>query len=259
MVKKALLIPDCHIPYQDQEAYDLMLWVAQDAGIDEVVILGDFLDFYGVNSHGKDPGITETLQEEITAGVEKLIQLKRLFPHAKRVYIEGNHEHRLGRYIASKCPDLYGVVDVYSLLELRVLGFEFVPFTPDQQYHVLGSKLVARHCPLSGGEHCAAGTVKKALTSVIFGHTHRIQEAQVVSIDGKNYRGISNGWLGDKNHPVMSYVKNHHQWAQGFSIVTVMDDGTWFNQLIHIIEGRCHYNGYIYSNRSDDRSIREAR
>lgn len=249
MVKKALIIPDCHIPYEDKRAYELMLKVAKDVDPDEIVILGDYADFYAVNSHGKDMAVQNgLLQDEVHEVVLRLAELKKLFPKAKRVFIEGNHEYRLGRYINSKCPDLYGVFDTASVLELNVLGYEFVPYTPDQKYRVLGSKLIARHEPLAGGKHVAQNTVEKAMHSVIFGHTHRIQEAQVVSIDGENYRGISSGWLGDQNSPVFQYVKSHHQWALGFSVVNVLDDGTWLNSLVHIINYKCYYDGYIYEN-----------
>jgi UDP-2,3-diacylglucosamine pyrophosphatase LpxH len=249
MVKRALIIPDCHIPYEDKRAYDLMLTVAKDVDPDEIVILGDYADFYAVNSHGKDAAVENgTLEEEVTRVVERLIEIKKLFPKAKRVFIEGNHEYRLARYINSKCPDLYGVFDTKSVLELGILGYEFVPYGPNQKYRVLGSKLIARHEPLAGGKHVAQNTVEKAMHSVIFGHTHRIQEAQVVTIDGENYRGISSGWLGDTQHRIFEYVKGHHQWAHAFSVVNVLDDGTWFNQLIHIINYKCYYDGHIYEN-----------
>lgn len=249
MVKKALIIPDCHIPYEDKRAYDLMLAVAKDIKPDEIVIQGDYADFYAVNSHGKDAAVQNgVLQDEIHEVVLRLSELNKLFPKAKKVYIEGNHEYRLARYINSRCPDLYGVVDIESVLELKILGYEFVPYGPNQKYHVMGSKLIARHEPLAGGKHVAQNTVEKAMHSVIFGHTHRIQEAQIVTIHGENYRGISNGWLGDTTHKVMQYVKGHHQWSHGFSVVTVLDDGTWFNSLIHIIDYKCYYDGFIYEN-----------
>ena len=249
MVKKALIIPDCHIPYEDKRAYELMLKVAQDVDPDEIVILGDYADFYAINSHGKDGAVGNgLLEDEVFEVIERLKELNKLFPKAKKVFIEGNHEYRLGRYINSKCPDLYGVFDTASVLELKVLGYEFVPYSPDQKYRVLDSKLIARHEPLAGGKHVAQNTVEKAMHSVIFGHTHRIQEAQVVTMCGENYRGISSGWLGDKNSPVFSYVKSHHQWSQGFSVVTCLEDGTWFNSLIHIIDYKCVFEGYIYEN-----------
>jgi len=245
-IKTALIIPDCHIPYEDKRAYQLMLDVAMDLSPDEIVILGDYADFYAVNSHGKSPTLTLSLQEEVTAVVERLIELNKLFPKSKKVFIQGNHEYRLERYIAKNCPDLYGVTDTKSILELNILGYNYVPYGPTQKYHVLGSKLIARHEPLAGGKHVAQNTVEKAMASVIFGHTHRIQEAQIVTMGGDNYRGISSGWLGDSKHEVMQYVRSHHQWALGFSIVRVLNSGTWFNQLVHIIDYKCMVDGFIY-------------
>lgn len=245
-IRTALIIPDCHIPYHDARAYQLMLDVASDINPDEVVILGDYADFYAINSHGKDPNMSHILMDEVAAVVEELQRLKRMFPDAKKVYIEGNHEFRLARYIKQKCPDLFGAFTVPQLLELSPLGFDFVPYSPNQQYKVLDSKLIARHEPLAGGKHVAQNTAEKAMASVIFGHTHRIQEAQTVAMDGHNYRGISSGWLGDQSNQVMQYVKSHHQWALGFSITRVLDDGTWFNSLIHIIDYKCMVDGYIY-------------
>jgi UDP-2,3-diacylglucosamine pyrophosphatase LpxH len=249
MIKRALVIPDCHIPYQDQSAYELMLAVAKDLDPDELVILGDYADFFAINSHGKDADMVGVLlMDEVQEVIAKLEELVRLFPNAKKVFCEGNHEYRLTRYLSQKAPDLFGVVDVPSILELDRLGFQYVPYGPNQKYNILGSKLIARHSPLAGGKHVAMNTAEKAMCSVIFGHTHRIQEAQIVTISGENYRGISSGWLGDKNSKVMQYVKNHHQWALGFSIVSVLEDGTWFNTLTHIIDDKCMYNGYLYEN-----------
>ena len=245
-IKTALIIPDCHIPYHDRRAYQLMLDVASEINPDEIVILGDYADFYAINSHGKDPNMTHLLMDEVAEVTEELQRIKRKFPDAKKVYIEGNHEYRLARYIKQKCPDLFGAFTVPQLLELPRLDFEFVPYGPTQRYNVLGSSLIARHEPLAGGKHVAQNTAEKAMASVIFGHTHRIQEAQIVTMGGQNYRGISSGWLGDKEHDVMQYVDSHHQWAQGFSVMRLLEDGTWFNQLIHIIDYKCIVDGVLY-------------
>jgi len=245
-IKTALIIPDCHIPYHDKRAYQLMLDVASDLSPDEIVILGDYADFYAINSHGKDPQGQHLLQDEVAEVVKELKVLNRKFPDAKKVFICGNHEHRLARYVTNRCPDLYGVLDVASILELSALGYEYIPYEPNQKYSVLGSSLFARHEPLAGGKHVAQNTAEKAMASVIFGHTHRIQEAQTVTMDGQNYRGISSGWLGDKSNPVFGYVKSHHQWSLGFSVMRLLEDGTWFNQLIHIQDYKCVVDGYLY-------------
>lgn len=223
-----------------------MIDVAREQDINEIVLLGDFADFYNVSSHGKDAGIRETLRFEINDVQKRLKDLSLFFPKANKIYIVGNHEWRLHRYINSNCPDLYGIVDLELILNCADNKFKLIPYGPNQFHKVLNSKLLARHEPIAGGIHCAHGTVAKALHSVIFGHTHRIQESQIVSIDGKNLRGISCGWLGDPKHEVFSYLKNHHQWASGFSIVRTIPDGTWFNELIHIINGKCFSNGKFY-------------
>ena len=106
------------------------------------------------------------------------------------------------------------------------------------------AKLIARHEPLGGGVHVAHNSVVKAGCSVIFGHVHRIQESQVVMIDGSNHRGISAGWLGNKDHSVMNYVKNHHQWSLGFALVTVQGK-EFFCDLKHIINYKVLHNGKI--------------
>lgn len=245
-IKKALIIPDCHIPYEDKRAYQLMLDIAVDQEISEVVILGDYADFYDITSHPKDPGMGTKLIDEVSAVQARLMELRALFPKARIVYIEGNHEYRLGRYIRDRAHELFGLIDTYTLLGLKTLNIDFIPYGPNQKHPVMGSTLYARHEPIAGGTHCAYGTVVKAQASVIFGHTHRIQEAQIVSIDGQNFRGISCGWLGDESDPVMGYVKNHHQWAKAFSILNLLEDGTWFNHLLHIINYKTVYNGKVY-------------
>jgi predicted phosphodiesterase len=243
--QRALIIPDCHIPFEDKKAYELMLKVGQHIQPEEIVILGDYADFYDVSSHGKDPHIVSKLLDEVEAVKGRLAELRRLFPSAEIVYIEGNHEYRLGRYIRDKAPELFGIVGVENILGLEGFGIKFIPYGPCQKHRVLGASIIARHEPLAGGVHVAHNTASKALHSVIFGHTHRIQESQIVSFNGENHRGISSGWLGNCRLPAFNYVKAHHQWALGFSVLTLTGK-TWFNQLVHIIDYKCQCDGIIF-------------
>lgn len=245
-IKRAIIWPDTHLPYHDQKAVNLIKSVAKDICPDEIVFLGDILDFYHISLWPKDPEIEGSLIDEIDCGIKLFTEIRDLFPKASIVYLEGNHEHRLTRFLNEKCAQLFGIINLPTLLHLEKLKIKFIPYGPSQRYNVLGSSLIARHEPLGGGVHCAYQSVTKAQKSMIFGHTHRIQEFQIVSIDGENYRGISSGWLGDKNHRVMQYVKSHHQWAQGFSVVTLMPSGLFFNQLVHIIDHQCWVDGKFY-------------
>lgn len=242
-----LVIPDCHIPYHDQRAYNLMIEVAKSVkDLNEIVILGDYADFYAINSHGKHPKFGHVLMDEIGQVRKELERLATLFPKAKRVFIQGNHEYRLERYVQNMCPDLFGVVDTKSILCLDELGYEFVPYGPNQKYAIAGGKLYARHEPIGGGQHAAASTVNKAGCSVIFGHIHRIQQHRKVFINGEDHLGASVGWLGDKDHEVMSYLKNHAQWQLGCAFVNTLDDGTFFLDTKHIINYTTMHNGKLF-------------
>lgn len=238
---------NCHIPYADQRAYDLMLDVAKDVNdLAEIVILGDYADFYAVNSHGKHPQFNHVLASEVTQVRKELERLCKLFPNTKKVFIQGNHEYRLERYIYDKCPELFGIADTRSILKLDELGYEFVEYGPNQKYSVLGSKLYARHEPIGGGAHAAFGTVAKAGCSIIYGHVHKIQQYRSVFIDGADHMAASVGWLGNKNHPVMQYVKSHPQWQLGFALAHVVESGNFFLDIKHIIDYTTVHNGKIY-------------
>lgn len=250
-IRQALIIPDCHIPFEDKTAYGLMLDCAKDIeNLSEIVILGDYADFYNVSFHGKNPDIQETLKDEVLIVKQRLGEIRKLFPRAKIVFIEGNHCFRLNRYIQEKCPDLYGIFDLYSALDLEKLKIELVPYGPHQKYNVLGVSLIAKHEPIGGGVNPSHATVMQAGTSVVMGHTHRLSEWHTINLEGHQICGINAGWLGDKNNAVMSYVKNFHRWNLGFCTVTALEDNSWYHQLVKIIvkgkKYRCLFNGMLY-------------
>jgi hypothetical protein len=243
----ALVIPDCHIPYHDSRAYELMLDVAKDIpDLNEIVILGDYADFYAVNTHGKHPQFAHVLAEEVSAVRSELERLNKLFPSAKKVFISGNHEYRLERYIYKNCPELFGLADTANVLQLDKLGYEFIPYDGNQRYQILGSKLYARHEPLGAGDLAAINTAKRAGCSMVFGHVHRMQEHRLVFMNGDDHLAACVGWLGDKSHPVMSYLKSHAQWQLGFGLVKVLDNGLFWLDRKHIIDYTVINNGKVY-------------
>lgn len=249
-LKKALIIPDCHRPYHHKKAYNLMLKVALDLNPDEIVILGDYADFYAVNGHGKHPGMQDLLLTEIEGndGINAgLDELDKLFPDAKKVYIEGNHEYRLERYITKNAPMLFGVTQWDYLFELnRRPNWTAIHYGPSQMYRILNSHLYARHEPLSMSS--AKASAKNSLCNLVYGHIHRIEEAHIVAMTGENYCNFSVGWLGDQRKTeVFGYARNP-QWALGFGVVYVNPHSKCFyRHKIHILENMtCVFNGKLY-------------
>lgn len=246
MLECALIIPDTHRPYHDRRAYKLMIKVAKSLKkyIKEIVILGDYADFYCVSSHQRHPTVLNLLQDEVKDVISGIKELEELFPRAKKVFIEGNHEYRLERYLVSQAPALFGVTETENVLKLQ--NWKFVPYGPNQKYKILGSKLVARHEPLGSS---AKATASKSLCSLVYGHIHRIEESHLVGLDGTNHVVFSVGWLGDKRmDKIFGYTKGHQQWQLGFGLAWVdTATGYFYHQKIHILDNyTCLVNGVLF-------------
>lgn len=227
-----------------------MLMVAKDIDPEMVIILGDYADFYAVSSHGKDPRIPNLLMDEVVDVLSGLQELDDLFPSAQKVFLQGNHCWRLERYLCNQAPALFGITDTKILLDFdRRPKWHFVNYGPNQMYQIFNSALWARHEPLGPTAKASAG---KAMCSFVHGHTHRIEAAYSVGLRGDQHICYSPGWLGDKRKDIIfGYVKQHHQWNLGFSIVYVdKKTGLFFPSIINIIEDgnkvSCSVNGKLY-------------
>jgi hypothetical protein len=211
-------------------------------------LLGDYADYYAINGHGpKDPRVIQSLQDEVNDVNLGLDQLDKLFPKAKKYYIQGNHEFRLERYIQNRCPEIFGFVDSQDLFKIRQRpNWTWVPYGPNQKTRILGSHLWARHEPLASS---AKATASKALCSIVYGHLHRIEQSHITGMEGKEHVAFSCGWLGQKKaDEIFGYVKSHHQWQLGFGLVYV-DPKTknFYHQIIHILDNyTCVVNGKLY-------------
>lgn len=74
-LSRILIIPDTHVPYHDERAWQLLLQVARAFGFDYVIILGDFIDCYSVSSHSKSPSRVRLVRLEADAGKKKLSEI----------------------------------------------------------------------------------------------------------------------------------------------------------------------------------------
>jgi len=252
MVKVSLNIPDTHIPFHCQKSYDLMLQIAKDVdediGITEINILGDYLDFFWVSLHPKGPAssiIRESFKDEIYEGIKKLTELRNLFPKAKINFLEGNHEFRLVRYIVSKCPELYDLYSLPDILCFDKLNIEYHPFGKGQKVSCLGTNLFMRHQPYNQGRNCAATTAHNKGISLLFGHTHRLQNYTLIKGDGEEVSTYSSGWLGDRTLPAFEYMDTD-DWGTGFTMTYAFSEKDWHLHQIHIKNGRTVYNGSLY-------------
>lgn len=221
--RKALLLYDPHIPYQDQDAYDTVLNYAEEWQPDDIIIGGDFADFKQVSFWKDAPG-RSTLSDEINTVKRYLMGLRETFPIQRIVYLEGNHEARLARYLYTKAPELYGLPEltVPTLLKLADLNIEYVSnislLTHNQNPFKLGKLFVLHGHEVKmswDGINLARTMYLRTHQNVIFGHHHQAQQFTFKKLDGKH----DGSWMvGGLCRLSESYMPMNN-WIHGFATV----------------------------------------
>lgn len=242
-MEKILFIPDCHVPYHDVLAYNLMMKVAKDFKPDHIIILGDYADFYAVSAHDKNPTRVSQLDEEISKATDMLWGIKDLGAK-NNVFVSGNHEDRLTRYLMQKAPALYKSITIPNILGIDKMGFQFVPYRSDYQ---LG-KLFVTHDTGKAGYNAHKQALDAYHRSVVIGHTHRFGMIIQGDANGDKHVGAMFGWLGDVNQ--VDYMHNINavkDWTLGFGIGYLNPKtGYVYLQPVPIVRYTCVLNGVLY-------------
>ena len=211
---------------------------------DHTIILGDFGDFFDVSSHSKDPSRRFKLEEEIIEIKKGLDQVKSIGAK-NNVFISGNHEDRLKRYLEDAAPELHKIISLPKILELAEKGFKYIPYK--QSYKI--GKLNLTHDCGKAGRYAHYGALDTFQHNVIIGHTHRMGYAVEGNANGERHLGVMLGWLGDVEEvDYMHRVKAMKDWSHGFGI-GYMDTktGVVYVVPIPIINGTVVIEGKLIS------------
>lgn len=242
-LRTVLLVPDCHHPYSDRDAWELMLDVARDLKPETIICIGDFADFYSVSSHSKDPGRRLSLPEEVEFVKARRAELDELGA-AEKEFCEGNHCHRLTRYLMDKAPALFGTVSTDELLKLSDNGWKFTAYRD----HTARGAIHYTHDTGHSGRYAVYRSLDTYQHSVVTGHTHRLAYVVEGNAVGDVKLSAQFGWLGD-----LSKVDYLHRataaksWALGFGVgYEDRQTGHTFWVPVPIVENRCVVNGKLY-------------
>lgn len=236
--ERTLVIPDVHVPYHDKVAFRCMLKAAKAMKPDNIVIIGDFPDFYAVSAHPKPPSRRANFPWEIEQTNKALDLVDALNPPNRKEYVMGNHEYRMDRFIRDKAPELYGLkgTTVVEQLGLRKRGWNVTPFN---DYIRLG-KVAYTHTLGHFGATAITQTLRSFGGNIVIGDIHR---------GGVNYQGtvkdggrfcMAVGWLGDvKSVDYKHLARAERDWEHGFGIVDTDERGIGWPQFVPIIYGKC--------------------
>lgn len=234
-----VVCPDVHVPYHDPLAWKTFLAAVKHKKPDVLVIIGDFADFYAVSFYSKKPDRARFLKAEIDSVNDELDAVQKLrVPRV--VFLSGNHEARLERYLNEKAPELYGLIDVPTLFRFKERGWEYVPYG---QAISIG-KMDFSHDVGRCGKNAARASLEDYGDNITIGHTHQLGTAYVGTVRGSKRVCLNVGWLGgfkhvDYKHKNMALRSYQH----GFGLIH--QDSTGFSSChaIPIHEGRCEVDG----------------
>jgi len=207
---RLVTINDMQFPFHDEATLQAVDAFLLDLEPTIFVIAGDGTDFYELSHFDKNPARGRTLQDELDISGGKLKRWRRRHPKARRVYIEGNHEDRLRRWLWQH-P---GVASLRSLDLAEQLDakddWEFLNY--GSQVEVAG--YLIEHGDVTRGHagYAARAMFEKRGMSGVCGHTHRFGVYTRRDARG-HHTYIENGCLCLLNP---EYVHNP-DWTQAFT------------------------------------------
>lgn len=163
-------IGDIHFPFHNPSALAETIDFIDSYKPKNIILLGDIVDCYALSRFDKEPSRILSLQKEFDLATDFICKLKEICPKSKIIYIEGNHERRLQKYLDSH-PEISSLrsLNIPLLLNLDELDVPYVKsFTLGDMYFHHG-EIVRKYSGQS-----ARGELDKTDMSGISGHTHRL-------------------------------------------------------------------------------------
>jgi len=242
----AMVLPDLHIPYQEESALRCVMKAHKILKPKKTVILGDWLDAEAFKSFRSKSLIEVKAHDFKKDEIDPCnVILDKLQKNTQTlVYIEGNHDQRIEKIAADTSTSktfkaIYSLVSPRTLLSAGRKNFVWVPYSDQLSHYAIAPDLWAFH----GWSYSinVAETHLKYLMSIsgVFGHVHRQQAAvRRNKVTNKLVKAWTPGCLCQLQ-PIWG-TQTPTDWVHGFSIVYVKNDGSkWFEYTITIDDGTC--------------------
>lgn len=248
-LRVVVVITDVHVPDQDAALWKALLAFLEDVLPDEVILGGDFLELESCSQH---PGANLIMYAaDVDAGNAALDDLQTASPRSKLTYLEGNHETRLSRFLASRAPTLVGALGLRAALKLDQRGIDWVP--EDAQPIARGTLDILHGHQMGTGKGASLPKyhANRALEvygrpgrTVTYGHTHKPQKITLPSVNGNKKavglgcgRTLKPGWLHG----------SEAGWEHEFGIAFIHPDGQTDYYQVKVTNGTFCWAGKIYN------------
>jgi predicted phosphodiesterase len=247
--EKWVICGDQHVPWHDKTVHATFLRFLKLYKPDGIIINGDFIDGYSVSKYLKgaiDLQLSDrtmiTLEKEMIPANNILDDYDMCIPKkCKKVFIYGNHEDRLRKFVGQNLNSILGnLISPRRLLNLDRRKYEIIENYPSG-YYELGHLQVAHGSKIS--VNASKGILDEYRHSVVNNHTHTAAITYVGGIGVKQI-GICNGCMCDFNSQGMKYSKNTGRWVHSWLTVIVDPvDGSFFPELVLGYQKQFYFGG----------------
>jgi len=194
---KVIVIGDSHVDdEQDLSRFYLASKFILEQRPEYIISIGDFLTLNCLSAWDGDKRkkmegrryaneisagnkALDALTSEIDKYNKRRKKLKKVQYKPKWVFIEGNHEERLTRYL-ERDPTFEGAVGIEKDLKLKERGFEFIPYREYYYINDVGFTHIPfnKSSPISGVDITRKAQMV-GVKSCVFGHTHEQHHSHV--------------------------------------------------------------------------------
>lgn len=247
-IKRLIALPDIHSPYEDKRSLAAVEKFMADFRFDYYLIMGDFMDFDCISSHNKNNLRAvegKRLMKDYEHAGEILDRHQAIIrannKKAEFIFIEGNHDQRIERYVDAN-PALEGMVEVPTALEFGRRKFKWIPYWSQGTVFRLG-KAAFIHGRYTNDAH-AKKHVQRYGCNVFYGHLHDVQtySAEMMG-EGNTLVGQS---LGCLCLPQKYMQGAPTKWQQAFGIFEFFPDGFFQYTVVRLFKHRFSYAGKVY-------------
>lgn len=214
---KVVAISDLHVPFHNMDFINNIIKFLKDYQPDKIVLVGDIVDFYDLSNFDKNPKRVGVLQKELDIVNGILMLIRIACPNSEIIYVCGNHEDRLRKFIWRN-PSVASLRDLKleRLLRFSDIGnIQLVDSYALRGITFTHGSLVRKHSSYS-----SKAEYDKHLESGISGHTHRLGTYH------KTTTNRSDSWseIGCCCTLSPEYIHSQPDWQNGFAIIQISGD-----------------------------------
>lgn len=198
---------------------------------------GDSFDGGGISKYPRIGWDSKpSLKQELDANQERLTEIERAAPNAKRTWNLGNHDARFETRLAAQVPEYQGIGGFH-------LKDHFPGWSPGWATWI-GDEVIVKH-RMKGGQYAAALNALHAGRTIVTGHDHALYEKAFTNYSGTHF-GIDAGTLqnvwGDM---FKDYTEdNSVNWQSGFVILHFRNKRFTGTEFVRAFpDGRVVYRG----------------